>query len=196
MPFNSTFSIQNSTLLSEHFPPRPRLYRLRRAMIGAGLALIGLALLGQALLLLGGAPLPLLPLIMLFTAILSLPLWIGTCLNPPVSTTAEGLVVRPMFGRPVDVPWTAIAALRPHLLLPADEGLEKMLYGRRAAGPREGVWVIVRGVLPPRFRLVAWIAGLGNVALFGLSAGTHTGYEALIQTLERETGLAIVPASR
>ncbi len=189
MPFNSTFNIQNSALLSEHFPPRPRLYRLRRAMIGAGLALIGLALLGQGLLLLGGAPLPLLPLIMLFTAILSLPLWIGTCLNPPVSATAEGLIVRPMFGRPVHVPWAAIVALRPHLLLPADEGLEKLLYGRRTTGPRKGVWVIVRGALPVRFRLVAWIAGLDNVALFGLSAETHTGYEALIETLTQKTGL-------
>jgi CHASE2 domain-containing sensor protein len=55
-------------LLSEQLPPRPRLYRLRRAVIGAGLTLIGLALLGQTLLLLGGAPLPLLPLFMLFTA--------------------------------------------------------------------------------------------------------------------------------
>ncbi len=166
------------------------MYRLKRGLIGWGLILCGAAILGQLLLALGGYPAALLPLLIAFTVALSLPLLVGTAINPPVTATGRGLIVRPMFGRERLVPWETIRALKPHTLLPADEGLERLLYGRRNRAPRQGMWIIVSGALPIRFRLAAWIGGLGNVAAFGISAATHEDYEGLLRAIRQRTGLA------
>ena len=186
---DSAVEIQQSKLFSDHPPLHPGLYRLKRWMAGLGLALIGVALLGGLLLMLGGYPAQLLPLIMAFTLLLSLPLWVGTALNPPVTATEDGLIVRPMFGRAQFVPWDTIRAIRPHPLLATDEGLERLLFGRRAVQGREGVLVVVKGALSPRFRLAAWIGGLGNVAVFGISRVTHRDYQRLLRIIRRRASL-------
>ncbi len=185
----SPSAVHHAKTLSDHPPLHPGLYRLKRALAGLGLALIGVALLGGLLLMLGGYPASLLPLIMVFTLLLSLPLWVGTALNPPVTATEDGLIVRPMFGRVQFVPWDAIRAIRPHPLLATDEGLERLLFGRRAVQGREGVLVVVRGALPVRFRLAAWIGGLGNVAVFGISRATHRDYQRLLRIIQRRASL-------
>ncbi len=181
---------------SAHPPRSPLLYRMQRAVIGAGLALCAVALGGGALILLLGVPALLTPLLLLFVAILAIPLAIGAVLTPPVAVTGDGLIVYPMFGPARFVPWGAIVALRPLALNPADRPLERLLRGRRNTPPGEGAWVLTRGALPVSFQLAAWLTGLGRFAVFGVSDVTHRDYPALLAAIRAHTGLSVQPGIR
>ena len=47
---------------------------------------------------------------------------------------------------------------------------------------------LARGALSVRYRLVAWLTGLGNVAVFGVTAATHQDYPALRALIKARTG--------
>jgi len=184
----------HDAVLSCHPPRFPALYRLKRWLTAAGLFLCAVALIGEGLLILlgignGGAMF----LLLLFTAALTAPLAIGAVLTPPLTVAADGLTVQPMLGPARFVPWEAIAGLRPYTLQPVDEPLARLLLGRANMPRRDGRWVLVGGPLfggplPLTYRLAAWLTGLGNVAVFGVSDATHRDYDTLLAALEARAG--------
>lgn len=182
--------------ISDHPARFPRLYRLKRGLTITGLAMIGAALVGELLLVAlgvtfgGGTML----LLMLFTAALGVPLIIGSILTPPLAVSASGILLHPMLGPPHHVPWEAIQAMPPYTLLPVDDPIQRWLVGRARMPRRDGRWIVVSGGLPTTFRFAAWIAGLGNVAVFAISDASHQDYDGLIATLEAHTNLA--PAAK
>lgn len=182
---------QAPTLISEHPPRFPRLYRLKRHLALAGLILIGLGLAGELALLALGSPGA--ALLIPFTAALAVPLIIGSVLTPPLSVTEEGLLIRPMFGGPHAVSWEAVRALRPYTLLPTDEPIARLLIGKAHMPRRDGRWVIFAGELPIVFRLAAWLAGLGNAPVIAITDAAHHDYDALLAALEARTGQSASP---
>ncbi len=181
-------------VLSHHPPRFPALYRLKRWLTLVSLFLCAVALTGEGLLILlgvggGGAMI----LLLAFTAALIVPLAIGAVLTPPLQIVEGGLIVQPMFGPARLVPWAAVAGLRPYTLQPVDEPVTRLLLGRANMPRRDGRWVLVRGPLfggplPVSFRLAAWLTGLGNTAVFGVSDATHRGYDSLLAALEARIG--------
>lgn len=189
MPTSTTLT-QNT--LPTDYPARfPRLYRLKRGLTIAGLILIGFALVGELLLMVlgvsfgGGTML----LLMLFTAALAVPLIIGIALTPPLTLDESGIMLRPMLGSPLHVRWAAIQAIQPYTLLPVDDPIQQLLVGRANTPRRDGRWIVVTGGLPLHFRLVAWIAGLGNHPVFAISDGSHKDYDSLLAMIETQTGI-------
>ncbi len=170
------------TLISDHPPRFPRLYRLKRRLTIAGLLLIGLGLAGELALLALGMPGA--ALLIPFTAALAVPLIIGGVLTPPVAVTQAGLEVRPMFGEPHTVPWEAVRALRPYTLLPTDEPVAQLLIGKAHMPRRDGRWIIFSSGLPFTFRLAAWLAGLGNTPVIAITDAAHQDYDTLLAALE------------
>ncbi len=191
-----------SPAISCHPPRFPRLYHLKRWLTLAGLILCAIALVGEGVLILlgvgtGGA----LILAPLLTAALAAPLAIGAVLTPPVTVTAHGVIVQPMFGPARFVPWAAISELRPDPLQPVDEPVARLLLGRANMPRRDGRWVLVRGPLiggplPVAFRLAAWLTGLGNVAVFGISDASHRDYDTLLAILEARVGQSTADVPR
>ncbi|MFC1960339.1 hypothetical protein ACFLYO_06485 [Chloroflexota bacterium] len=181
---------QAADVISEHPPLQPRLYRLERWLVRAGLFLGCIALAGEGLLLFIGLPgdFSVMPLLLLCTLALVAVLLIGSGLRPPVTVLHDGLLLHPMVGREQFVPWAAITEVRAHFLSPSDQAPAYPLQGYTNGSDRAGIWVFTRGVLPVRYRLVAWLTGLGNVAVFGLTAGTHQDYPALRALIEERTG--------
>lgn len=188
-------------VLSHHPPRFPALYRLKRWLTLISLFLCTIALIGEGLLILlgvgaGGAMI----LLLAFTAALIVPLAIGAVLTPPLQVAQGGLIVQPMFGAARLVPWAAVAGLRPYTLQPVDEPVTRLLLGRAHMPRRDGRWVLVRGPLfggplPVSFRLAAWLTGLGNVAVFGISDATHRGYDSLLAALQTRVSQQAIDAA-
>lgn len=182
---------QHANIIAEHPPLNPRLYMVERWLVRAGVTLGWVALAGQGLLLILGLPggFSVLPLLMVFTLILLLTLLIAAGLRPPVTAFEDGLLIMPPVGRTQFVAWAAIVEVRDHFLAPSDQTLAYPLQGRKNSPDREGVWLLSRDALPVRYRLVGWLTGLGNVAVFGIAESTHQNYPALRALIKARTGL-------
>jgi len=101
----------------------------------------------------------------------------------------DGLLLEPMVGRTQFVSWDAVVEVREHFLAPSDQAPAYPLQGRKNSPDRAGVWLLTRGALPVRYRLVGLLTGLGNVAVFGIAESTHQDYPTLRALIRARTGL-------
>lgn len=182
----------SAQIISQHRSPHPRLRWITARLLALGLIVMGSAVVLQIVLAIvlavSGLPGWLFLGTAFFTAVLTIPLLMGTVIHPEVSITREGILVQPMIWRSQLVDWDAIQGTAPHPLIFNDEGTGQLLYGKRYH-PREGLIILVRkkGGLSPLYRLLAGIAGSGHLSAFGISSTTHTDYETLVSQIEAHT---------
>ncbi len=167
--------------------PRPRLRWLIARLLAVTLCVAALAVVTQIVLALAVGPLFLGTA--LFTAILTIPLLLATVLHPEITTTAEGLTLKPMLWQPRSIPWTALTGLTAHPLIFNDPGTGRLLHGKNYR-PREGLVIFVdeNAGLQAVYRLVGNLAARGNRPAFAISNTTHTGYETLRDTIQAHIG--------
>ncbi|NLX09491.1 MAG: hypothetical protein GXY36_07525 [Chloroflexi bacterium] len=166
------------TLLSDHPHPRPWQRQLTAllvllALVGDIFGVIGLLALAAIY------ALPLLPLAAFFLAALLLPLLLLTVLHPRVTVYERGLWIKPLLWPGRWLPWDAVRRLEDHTLVRRGQ------TSRRA--PVQDGRLIVADGLPAVFATVGILAGLGRARAFGISTYSHTGYEALLKTIQRHT---------
>lgn len=178
-------SLLAPTPVSIHKHPRPfrRALAARASAVGLALALFGAAGQFALALLLGGAGV-LLVVSALFTLALAAVLLAFANLHPEITAFEDGLLLRPLVGRPAHVEWTALAKTEPHPLLFNNEGPGRLLHGKNYR-PRAGLLVVVRpgAGLPARYRLVDLVTGGPARPTFAISSTTHTDYEELARLL-------------
>jgi hypothetical protein len=170
-------------VVSQHRDPHPRVRRIVSGLLALGLitaiaasaAQVILAWVTAGWLFCGTA---------LLTAILVIPLLMGTVLHPEIGVSQAGLHIQPMIWRAQFVPWNAFTGIIAHPLVTNDETMERILYGKRYRR-REGIVVVAgrESGLGPVYRLVGSLAGAGNTPAFALSSTTHTDYETLVATI-------------
>lgn len=112
------------------------------------------------------------------------------CLHPELTAFEDGLLLRPLVGRAVRLPWSALAALEPHPLIFNDEGIGRLLHGKNYR-PRAGLLVVVRpgSGLPARYRLVDLVTGGPGRPAFAISSATHADYEGLEKLIRKRISL-------
>lgn len=169
---------------STHLHPRlDRLTQTAALALAVVMTLAALAQVGIAL----AAGLPL----FLATALLTLGLvpiaLIPTTIAPTVTVSDEGLTIAPLFWRRQSVPWAAVGALKPNPLLPPanTETGRRLISGRRHYEPARGVIVVLPN-LPPQYRIVGFFAGEGFTSVITLGSRTHTAYDTLLASIERQ----------
>jgi hypothetical protein len=157
---------------------------LTARLVAAGLALASFGAAGQLVLALTlGTAGVLLFVSAFFTLGLAAVLLAFASLHPELTAFEEGLLLKPLVGRPARVPWAALIAVEPHPLIFNNDGLGKLLHGKKYR-PREGLLVVVRtGGLPARYRLVDLVTGGPARPAFAISSTTHTDYEKLARLI-------------
>ena len=120
-----------------------------------------------------------------FTAVLSIPLVMGSVLHPALSLSEAGLMLYPMIWRPQFVPWNCLIALRPHPLLYENEGAGRLMFGRNYQ-PRRGAAILVdprAGLIFP-YRILGGLMGAGWQPAFAISSAAHRDYDALLAAIQ------------
>ncbi|MBN2306176.1 MAG: hypothetical protein JXQ72_16960 [Anaerolineae bacterium] len=169
---------QRGALISEHPHPRPALRQLAGTLVRLGLVGIVLGAVGLLLLAVIHA-LPLLVLMALFLAALSIPLLQAAVMHPHITVYERGLRLKPLIGPGIWVPWETVVRVEDHTLI--RRGAEKDRQREHF-----GQLIVVEGALPRLFVVVGGLAGLGwRVRAFGISTTSHTEYDALLNTIQR-----------
>lgn len=164
--------------IAEHPHPQPTLRRITAGLIALGLAGDALGVIGL-LLLAVIYTLPLLGLMALILAGLSVPLIQLAIMHPRVTVYERGLWLEPLLWRGVWVPWAAIRRLEDHTLI--RRGKEKDRQTEHF-----GQLIVVEGALPRVFAVVGGMAGSGwGTRAFGISTHSHVEYAALLKTIRR-----------
>ncbi|HVO41903.1 MAG TPA: hypothetical protein VMT34_04735 [Aggregatilineales bacterium] len=158
---------------------------------GVGLGVLATAIAGQGILAFTVGPLFLGTAF--FSALLSVPLLLGTVIHPEIAVQEEGLYLKPLLWRRHDrVLWEHIAAIVPHPLLYDDPAMGKTLHGRNYRVRRGVVIVLAHGTpVLPLYRLVGSVAGLGLIPAFAISTTTLRDYDVLLEMIQQRTGLAV-----
>ncbi len=168
-----------------HPPLQPAQYRLSQAVLSAMLVLLALSVPLQVLLaLLLGAVL--FVMTALFSALLCLPLILGTSATPPVDLHADGLTLRPWLWPARRFTWAEVAEIRDYPLLPSQDGetLRRYMVGRKHYQPAEGIMLIVPG-LPLNYRVVGFFAGADRRPTVALTNRSHADYVKLRQAVRK-----------
>jgi hypothetical protein len=149
-------------------------------MIGAGLGQMALAFAGLPLFFLSG----------IITLVLIAPVMLLPSATPAVTVSAEGITIQPRVWRDRFVGWDAVRAVKPYPLLPPkDIEIERRTFvGRKRYRPAEGIMLVIPS-LPVYYRFTGLFTGEGFTGVIGLTNRTHTEYEALVQQVEKHTGL-------
>lgn len=178
-------SLPSPAAISFHGHPRPILRALAARLVAAGLALALLGAVGQLVLavVLGAAGV-LLWVSAVLTLGLAAVLLAFASLHPEITAFGDGLLLRPLVGRPVRVPWAALLAIEPHPLVFNNEGPGRLLHGKNYR-PRDGLLVVVRpgAGLPARYQLVDLVTGGPARPAFAISSTTYTDYEHLARLI-------------
>ncbi len=108
---------------------------------------------------------------------------------PPLTLTAEGILIRPHWWRERFIPWDDVLAAKLYPLLPRpdQETERRALQGRKRYRAAEGWMLIVRG-LPWQYRMAGFFAGAGGQPIIAITNRTHTGYDALIRQVQARVG--------
>jgi len=178
---------ETQTEAHDYHALRPRLRWLTARLLALSLGVAALAILAQIALAFTVGPLFFGTA--LFTAILMIPLVQATVLHPEITTSAEGLTLRPMLWQPRFIPWSALTGTTAHPLIFNDPGTGRLLHGKNYV-PREGLVVFVdeRAGLQAVYRLVGSLAARGNRPAFAISNTTHTDYNLLCGAIQAHVG--------
>ncbi|XWX02935.1 hypothetical protein VZO05_10515 [Aggregatilineales bacterium SYSU G02658] len=108
---------------------------------------------------------------------------------PPLTVTADGLLIRPHWWREQLIPWGDVLAMRPYPLLPRpdQETERRALQGRKRYRAAEGWMLIVHG-LPWQYRMAGFFAGAGGQPIIAITNRTHSGYDALVRQVQACVG--------
>lgn len=167
--------------LSDHPHPVSALRALTALALALGLAgmvlgVVGLVVFGIV------HGLPLLPVMALFLAALSLPLIQLAVMHPRVTVYEDGLWLRPLLWRASWVAWDAIADVTDHTLI-------RRIVNKRGMLERDGRLIVVRAGLPWPYQVVGGMAGLGwRTRAFGIATHAHADYKTLLNTIQRHKG--------
>ncbi|MCU0514620.1 MAG: PH domain-containing protein [Anaerolineae bacterium] len=166
---------------SRYAHPSPLLYRVQQVAV---LALLAALLVAAALQLLLALLLSsiLFALMSVGLVLLAAPVLMLRVVSPPVDVEADGLRLRPLFGRERVIAWGDILRVRDYTLLPQpdQERERRALQGRKNYRPAQGKMLVVRG-LPPVYRIAGFFAGERAQPIIALTTRTHTDYERLVQ---------------
>lgn len=176
-------------MLSVHDHPRPRLTRLTH--VGAALVLAAMLLGALGLLALGlaDARFRLLVVASGILLLLAPAVLLVTTITPPLSVRRDGLAIRPVLWRPVEVAWSDVRAVKPYPLLPAPEGKvgRRMLVGKRRYRAAEGTMLVIPA-LPALYRVNGIFCGEGLTPVVAFTTRSHRDYDRLVEQVRQHTG--------
>jgi hypothetical protein len=168
-----------------HPHPNPTQYKIEQVslLILLGLMIIAAALLMLTALLIG---LPLFFIMAVMILLLIAPVAMRFVVTAPLTISADGLRVQPLFLPPQTIIWGQIHDLRAYPLLPAahQEVGRKALIGRKRYQAAEGKMLIVTG-LPWIYRIAGIFAGADARPIIAITNRTHADYQQLIARIEQ-----------
>jgi hypothetical protein len=167
---------------SIHEHPQPALNKLIHyggvvliaVMLAATVAQVIIALAEpRAVLLLMGA---------ILTLLLMLPVVMLVTITPPVTVSPDALTLRPVIGKPIQLAWTEIAAIKPYPLLPPQDNeiTRRALVGPKRYRPAEGTMLVIPS-LPLPYRVNGFFCGEGLTPVIAFTSRAHSDYDKLIK---------------
>jgi hypothetical protein len=124
-------------------------------------------------------------IVMVIPTILFLPALVFLSVTtPPVTVSAEGLLLRPYVWRQRLIDWQDVTLAKPYPLLPASESevMRRALVGRKKYAPAEGLMVLVPG-LPWPYRIAGYFAGERGTPIVAFTNRAHQDYATLAQAI-------------
>jgi hypothetical protein len=123
--------------------------------------------------------------VMVIPSLLFLPALIFlSVVTPPVTVTADGLLLRPYVWRQRLIRWTDITLAKPYPLLPSPESevIRRAMVGRRKYAPAEGI-MILSPALPWPYRCAAFFAGERHTPIVAFTNRSHQDYATLAKAI-------------
>jgi hypothetical protein len=133
-------------------------------------------------------PAPLFGIMSLLVLLLLAPVLMLLLVTPPVQIEADGLRIKPRFGKERFIAWGQIERIEVYPLLPTanQEVLRQALVGRKQYRAAEGIMLIVP-TLPAQYRIAGFFAGQKGAPILAFTNRSHSDYYALKEEILKST---------